>query len=79
MQLNDVIKSISWYQAFVVLPIQTGITKNSTDTDTIYRYQCITNTDALMKKIALHSVPATCSLASKQLFCNSLHFLWLCT
>ena len=34
MQLNDVIKSISWYRAFVVLPIQTDIAKNSTDTDT---------------------------------------------
>ena len=34
MQLNDVIKSIGQYQAFVVLPIQTNIAKNSTDTDT---------------------------------------------
>ena len=34
MQLNDVIKSIGWYQAFVALPIQTDTTKNSTDTDT---------------------------------------------
>ena len=34
MQLNDVIKSIGWYWAFVVLLIQTDITKNSTDTDT---------------------------------------------
>ena len=33
MQLNDVIKSISWYryQALVVLLIQTDITKNSID------------------------------------------------
>ena len=34
MQLNDVIKSIGWYRAFVALPIQTDTTKNSTDTDT---------------------------------------------
>ena len=34
MQLNDVIKSISWYRAFVALLIQTDTTKNSTDTDT---------------------------------------------
>ena len=33
MQLNDVIESIGWYRAFVVLPIQTDITKNNTDTD----------------------------------------------
>ena len=34
MQLNDVIESIGWYRAFAVLPIQTDITKNSTDTNT---------------------------------------------
>ena len=34
MQLNDVIKSIGWYRAFVALPIQANTTKNSTDTDT---------------------------------------------
>ena len=34
MQLNDVIKSIGWYWALAVLPIQTDIAKNSTDTDT---------------------------------------------
>ena len=31
MQLNDVIKNISWYR---YKPIQTDTTKNSTDTDT---------------------------------------------
>ena len=34
MQLNDFIKSIGWYRAFVALLIQTDTTKNSTDTDT---------------------------------------------
>ena len=34
MQLNDVIRSIGWYWAFAVLPIQTDIAKNSTSTDT---------------------------------------------
>ena len=34
MQLNDVIKSIGWYRAFVALPIQTDTTKKCTDTDT---------------------------------------------
>ena len=34
MQLNDVIKSIGLYWAFIVLPIQTDIAKNSTDTKT---------------------------------------------
>ena len=34
MQLNDVIKSIGWYQEFVALPIQTDTTKNSTYTNT---------------------------------------------
>ena len=34
MQLNDVIKSTGCYQAFVVLPIQTDVTNNSTSTNT---------------------------------------------
>ena len=34
MQLNDVIKSISWYRPFVALLIQIDIAKNSIDTDT---------------------------------------------
>ena len=34
MQLNDVIKSIGWYWAFVVLLRHADITKNSIDTDT---------------------------------------------
>ena len=34
MQLNDVIKIIGWYWAFVALLIQTNTTENSTDTDT---------------------------------------------
>ena len=34
MQINDVIKNIGWYRAFVALLIQTDITKKSTDTDT---------------------------------------------
>ena len=43
MQLNDVIKSIGWYQAFVSLPTQINIPKYSINTDTgIYWYQCIT-------------------------------------
>ena len=35
MQLNDVIKSIGWYWAFVALLIQTDTTKNSANTDTV--------------------------------------------
>ena len=43
MQLNDVIKSIGWYQAFVALPTENNIAKYSMDTDTgIYQHQCIT-------------------------------------
>ena len=34
MHLNDVIKSIGWYRAFVAFPIQTDTTNKSTDTDT---------------------------------------------
>ena len=34
IQLNDVIKSISWYRPFVALLIQIDIAKNSIDTDT---------------------------------------------
>ena len=34
MQLNDVIKSISWYRAFVALPILIRYHQNSIDTDT---------------------------------------------
>ena len=34
MQLNDVIKRISWDYAFVALLIQTNINKNSINTDT---------------------------------------------
>ena len=34
VQFNDVIKSIGWYWAFVMLPIQTNIAENNTDTDT---------------------------------------------
>ena len=34
MQLNDVIKSIGWYWAFVVLLMHADIAKNSIDTDT---------------------------------------------
>ena len=33
MQINDVIKNIGWYWAFVALLIQTNIAKKSTDTD----------------------------------------------
>ena len=35
MQLNDFIKSIGWYRAFVALLIQTDTIKNSTDTDIV--------------------------------------------
>ena len=34
IQLNDVIKSIGWYRAFVALPILIRYHQNSTDTDT---------------------------------------------
>ena len=34
MQLNDVIKSISWYWAFIALPIQVDIAKNGINTNT---------------------------------------------
>ena len=32
MQLNDVIKSIDWYQPFVAILIQVDVAKNSIDT-----------------------------------------------
>ena len=84
MQLNDVIKSIGLYWAFIVLPIQTDIAKNSTDTNTsigigpsLYNTQCNVNRHNTCRKI-FYSCSLFSFFTSEPLYlilCGSQNFL----